>query len=164
MGRGSNAARAVGDRAGLRLGLADQVLHALEAAGRRDQHVRKLAERDDGREVLGGVERQLGVRRRHDGLDRGVEQQRVAVRVGLGGLRHAERTAGARPVLEHKGLADLLADLLEYRPADGVERGARRERYDKLDRLAGRPVLRGGRGEERDQDGGRGDGGSEAHG
>ena len=142
MGRSANAAGAEGDRAGLLLGLGDEILHALEASGRRHQHVGKLAERDDRGEILRGVERQLGETGRHDGVDRGIDQERVAVRIGLGGLRHAERAAGAGPVLEHEGLAELLADLVEYRAADGVERTARRKRDHQLDGLARRPGLR----------------------
>jgi hypothetical protein len=141
MGRSANAAGAEGDRARLLLRLGDEILHALEAPGRRHQHVRKLAERDDRGEILGRIERQLGEAGRHDGVDRGIDQERVAVRIGLGGLRHAERAAGAGPVLEHEGLADLLADLVEHRTADGVERTSRRKRDHELDRLAGGPGL-----------------------
>ncbi len=49
-----------------------------------------------------------------------------------------------RPVLDHEGLSELLADLLEHHARDDVAGDAGRDRHDHGD-IARRPFLRRGR-------------------
>ena len=101
-----------------------------------------LGQRADRGEIFGHVERQVGIGRGHHDVRGGMHQHGVAVRIGLRDLRHAERGAGAAAVLDHEGLADLLADLLEHGAGGDVGCAAGGERHDDLDRLLGRPLLR----------------------
>jgi len=62
----------------------DELGQCLEAfPGRDDQHVRHTADRADGDEVLSHVVAETGIDRRRDGVRRRIDQQRVAVRIGL---------------------------------------------------------------------------------
>src|SRR5262249_13522210 len=85
------------------------------------------------------------------------------VRLRLGDRRHAERAAGAGPVLEHEGLPDLPRYVLEHRPAQGVERASRRERQDQADRLLLRPGLSQAWAPERDHEQRTGEGVAGSH-
>jgi hypothetical protein len=69
---------------GLAFSERDQLGHRVgREVDARHQHVRHLPQDGDAGEVLAGVERQLGVERRRDGVrGDGVEADRVAVRRG----------------------------------------------------------------------------------
>ena len=62
----------------------------------------------------------------------------VTTTIGRGG---SERPSGARAVLDHEGLADLLRHLIEHDARDGVAGVARAHRADGEDRAVG-PILR----------------------
>ena len=129
-------------RSGLGLGGGDQVGGGLEAFRRRHhEHGRRLAERDDGREVVERVVGQVLVER-ISGTERGgMHQDGVTVRLCLGDRADAERAAGARPVLDHDRLVDLLRHLFEHDAADDVVGGTGGERHDRLHGALG-PALR----------------------
>ena len=103
-----------------------------------------LASAADRGEIVGHVERQLGVGRCHHHVRGRVHQHRVAVGLGLGDHAGAERGAGAAAVFDHEGLAELPADLFEHGAGGDVGSAAGRERHHDLDRLLGGPVLRRG--------------------
>ena len=109
--------------------------------GRAHDHERLLAERHDRDEIVHRVVGQLGIERVRAG-ERAVDQDGVAVGRRLRHHVGADRAAGARPVLDHHGLAELLSDLLHHDARDDVARAARAERHDRRDGL-GRPILRG---------------------
>ena len=74
-----------------------------------DQHVRRIHELGDRREILDRVVRQVLEQRRID-RDRGRgEQQRVAVRRRARHLPHADIAGGAAAVVDHDLLAERLA-------------------------------------------------------
>jgi hypothetical protein len=63
------------------------------------------------------------------GAHRGrAQEQRVAVRLGTHHRGDADNAAAARPVLDDKGLPDLLADLIEHEPRDDIIGAAGGER------------------------------------
>ena len=110
-----------------------------------DQHERRLhhqRQRDQvGHRVVGKilVERDVdrhGRARRH--------HQRVAVRRRLGDRARRDDAAGARPVLDHEGLAEPLLELLPEHAGEDVGAAAGRERNHDGDRPR-RIILGGGR-------------------
>ena len=109
----------------------------------RDQHARLDSEQDHRREIAQWIVRQGLVQ--HDvRAQRGrVQQDRVAVRVGLCHEGGADHPAAARPVLDHEGLAELLRHLVEHDASDDVVGIARGERAHHLDGTA-RPRVRRG--------------------
>jgi hypothetical protein len=74
-----------------------------------------------------------------DGADdegaRIAEQQRMAVRLRLGGRPCPDGAAGARPILDHDALPQHDRETLPDEPCHDVGRPARRERHDDPDRL-----------------------------
>ena len=91
-------------------------------------------------------------------VGRGHDQDRVAVRRGLGGLGGADDAGRARPVLDEERLLEFLAELLGDVAADQVGGTAGAERHDHLDRVVGPLRCRlgqgGGRGQGGNRDGG----------
>jgi hypothetical protein len=107
-----------------------------------DEHQWIDADRRDRREVLDGIVRHLGHRRRQNGVRRrGCEQQAVAV--GLGGLDlvGADHARAAGLVLDDHRLAERGGHLLGDHAADDVGRAGRRERHDQPHRALGILVL-----------------------
>src|SRR5262249_51223693 len=107
---------------------------------------RGLAERNHRREISSRVVGQLRI----EGVCRGnraIDQNGMTVGRGFGDRIGADRTTGPRPVLDHEGLPDLPADLLEHHARDDVagDAGGDRENHGHV---AGRPVL--GRGMTKD--------------
>ncbi len=91
------------------------------------------------------IERAIGGHRPRAGRD-----QVVAVGGGLGRSGSAVVAAGARPVVDDEGVAQLLAGAVEQDARDHVARTAARERDDHLDRPGGVGVgACGGAGQER---------------
>ena len=139
---GADALRGVGQLAGVRLGVGDQLLHVLR--GHRRMHgedVRHHDHVDDRHQLLGRIVRQL-LQVRQDREHAVVPgQQRVAVgrrlRDRLGG-RNAGRAAA---ILDHHGGLAVLADLGREHARDDVGDAAGRDRHDDPDRLR-RKVLR----------------------
>ncbi len=66
-----------------------------------------------------------------------VEQQRVAVRRGLGHAARAERAAGTADIFDHDLLAEILAHALRDEAGHGIGRAACRERHDHGDGALG---------------------------
>ncbi len=127
-------------------------------AGR--EHQLEIAERGDRGEVLHQVEGKLLVDRLADRGAVGDEAERIAV--GRGGDHRARRgdAAGARHVLDHEALAELLAELVGGEPRGRVGDAAGSERQDHPHRPAGiglrarhmRHAERGGRGQRRSRE------------
>ena len=130
---------AIEDAARLAAGSND-ILHRL-VFGRRRHHERNVGQPADRDEILRHAVWQFGISGRHHHLRGGIHQERVAIGVGFGGHRRAERRAGAAAVLEYEILADLLADLFEHDAAGDVGGAAGGERHHDLDRLLGGPIL-----------------------
>ena len=74
-------------------------------------------------------------------MRRGDDQQRVAVRRGLGGLRGADDAGGARAVLDEERLLEPLAELLREIAADQIGGASGAERHDHPHRAL-RPLSR----------------------
>ena len=141
MGGAADAGRAIGELAALLRG-GDQVLHGLEAArGVHHRHVRDGAERNDAGEVAHRIVAEIGIGRGRRRMRGGLDQQRVAVGLGLDDGGGADRAAGAAAVLDHDGLAELARQRVHHDAPDDVERAARRERDHGPD-LARRIALR----------------------
>ncbi len=101
------------------------VEHEVDAVDRRHR-------RDVAHEVVAEVLHQ----RRVDGVRRRGEEQRVAVGRRPHHRFGAERAAGAGPVLDHDGLAQLPRQPLRGKPRDDVDLAAGRETDDQLDRAS----------------------------
>jgi hypothetical protein len=151
-------ALANGDVAGLRLAQRHellQVLHGHVVVHRDDE--RHRAQVRHGREgrVLVVRQRLLQVLERRVGAV-GPDEDRVAVRCGLGHVGRAQHSVGAGLVVDDDRLAERLGHVVGERAGDLVGGAAGREGHDELDRL--RRILReaGYR-----QCGGNGEGGEE---
>ena len=64
-----------------------------------------------------------------------MNQDAVAIRLGLRDQSDADRAARAGPVLDQHRLAELCAELLRHRAGHDVGRAAGRERHDGADRM-----------------------------
>ena len=140
MGGAAGAGGGVVHRARLRLRGIDQILERLVLVRRHHQHVRQADERRYPGEVARRVITRIRIGRRHDHVRGGMDQQRVAVGIGLGDGAHADRAAGAEAVLDHDRLAELGRETLGDRAGDDVGPAAGAERHDDADRLC-RPRL-----------------------
>ena len=134
--------RAVGELAGVGLGVVDHLLERLHADGRMDDEAAdEVADPADGREVLRRVVGRLAQQRLHGERRVGREQKRVAVGRGLGRRLGADDAARPAAVLDHELLAEGLGELVGPGPADEIGGAARRVGEDQLDRPL-RPALR----------------------
>ena len=84
-----------------------------------------------------GSKFELLVERRHGRQADMVEQQRVAVGLGLGDLHRADRAAGTGDVLHHHRLVEPRLQAFGQHAAQEVAAAARRVGHDQGDRLAG---------------------------
>ena len=126
---------------GLALAAATYSCTVLKPSRRRDDHhVRHAADRAHGHEVAHDVVGELRIERRRDGVRRGMHQHRVAVRLGLGDHRRAERAARAGAILHHDALPELRRHLLKNDARHDIDGAAWPERNDGADRLR-RPGL-----------------------
>ena len=136
MRRRARARRAVGELAGIDLGVGDQLLQRVDGQAcvhheRRDRH------RGDGdwREIL---DRIVGLRAHDHGTDDklagGAGEQRVAVRLGARDRGGRDDPATAALVLDDT-VAELRLDLLGPQARDHVHHAAGRARHDQPDRL-----------------------------
>ena len=107
--------------------------------GLGDQHVRRRHRERDRREVAHRVVAQVLEQRRVDRehADR-ADQDRVAVRIGLGDELGGDGAVRARAVLDHRRLAEQLLELRADGAADDVGGAAGDEGNDDPDRLGGR--------------------------
>ena len=117
--------------------------HALEVVERRVGlgHDQDGAERDQRHrdQVLGRIERQLGVERRVVGVRRvGGDQEGVAVGRRLRDDLRADDGVGAGLRIDQHLLAELRRQRIGDHPHQGIDRAARIERHDDAHRL-GRP-------------------------
>ena len=123
---------------GLRLGEVDELLDRLGRHLVADHHHRIGRERHrHRREVAHQVVRLVVVQDLEIDVRRGHDQDRVAVRRGLGGLGGADDARRAGPVLDEERLLELLAELLRDVAADEVGGSAGAERHDHLHRVIG---------------------------
>src|SRR5262245_27726299 len=140
--------------AGIGLDQRDELFEVARGQRRIDDNdVERSNRQRDRREVLLGIERQLGEQRRvHDvGAER--NEQRVAVRRRASGLRRADIAGRAGDVLHIKLLAEMLGELLRSKTREYVGRAAGLERHDDAHRPR-RPRLRRCVARERRQRGG----------
>jgi hypothetical protein len=137
------ARRGVVQLAGLGLGQRHQLSHVVHRQ-RRVHHQRAglAAEQRDAGEVVDRVEGQLAVERGADGVGLRGQQQRVAVGRALGHHLAADRCAGTGLVLDDDLLLQAPAELLGNRAHRPIDRTARRERHDDVDRPRGEVTLR----------------------
>ena len=135
--------RCVGQLARIGLGIGHQFFKAV--AGQvfaRHQRVAVSHRQAHRLEIAQAVIRQVAVQ---PGVDRHIgnraDQQRVAVRRGLGHRIGAHQRARTRTVFNHHGLADLFAQSFCHQAAHKVKAATRWLRHHHLDRL-GRESLR----------------------
>ena len=140
-------ARAVVELARIGLGVGDELRDRLRRHVRADHHdVRQQRRGGDRGEMLERIDVEARIERGRDAERAGrAEQQRVAVGVGGGGGLEADGGARAGAVLDDHLLAEACRHRLAGQPRHGVDRAARRERHDHLDRLV-RIGLRAGAG------------------
>ena len=149
VGGGAEARRAVGELAGVRLGVVDHLLEGLGAdGGMDDEPADEVADARHRHEALDGVVGRLAQVRQDVERRVGRQQEGVAVGRRLGGGLGADHAAGTAAVLDDELLAEGLAQLFRPGPADQVGGAARRIGQDELDGLVG-PALRLGRGRSR---------------
>ena len=143
-------------RAGPRPGERDHVRNRPRRHCRIDRHdQRQLGQKDDRREILHRVVAEVRIKVRADAVGRdGVEQQRVAVRVGLGDARGRDGAAGAGAIVDDDRLAERVGELRADDPRDEVGRPAGRHRDHELHGAARIGAL-GARGSAVGQDKGR---------
>ena len=111
MQRRSDPRRAIGQLAGIGLGIGDQFgngFHRQIVAHR--QHIKTRDRGDDAVEILDRIERQRAIKPGHVGHAAVVEQERVAVRLRFRDFVHADAAAGAAAVIDHDGLTEALAE------------------------------------------------------
>src|SRR5690349_7679981 len=102
-----------------------------------DQDARCRADLRDGRDVAARIVRQALVEPR-SGRDRDVvEEKRIAVARRLRDDVRAERTTGARAVVDDERLAKLLPELLPENARNEIARAARRKRDDDANGFGG---------------------------
>jgi hypothetical protein len=107
-------------------------------ARRRRDDQRAGGDQRHRREILHHVERHAFVQKRADDVERRGEQQRVAIRIGLGdhiGADIARGAAGA--VFDNEMRPDGLVELIDDDARHAVHGTARRERYDHSDGASG---------------------------
>jgi hypothetical protein len=114
MQRVAGAGRAVVDLARVRLRIGHELLQVGGRELRRHHHhERRFDEVGHAREVLGGVERQLGVQRAQRAVRELADQvERVAIGLGLGHVVGADDGVAAGLVLHHHAVVHALANLL----------------------------------------------------
>ncbi len=128
-------------------------IRSFRFCGRRIRHQQDFADlrhHRDRRKILFTVVRQAGVERGIGRMARKHHQQGVAVGVGHRGRPCSDRAAGARAVLDHDRLAELIGNALADQPRQNIGYAARAGRHDHPDR-AGGIVLRRCRGCESDR-------------
>ena len=139
VGRAADAARAVVELAGARLGVGDQLLHRLHGHRRvHDQQQRRGIHHRHRREVGERVEGEPGIEVRAHHQCGVAHQQGVAVGFRPGHDLGADDAAGARPVVDHHLLPERCAEMLADQAGHDVEHaGARRERHHDAERAVG---------------------------
>jgi hypothetical protein len=144
--RRAHARRAVGQLAGIGLGVGDEVGDRLHRQVVVDEEDRRHHQRGrDRRQVLERIVRQrLQAGQDGDGGVAGPEQ-RVTVGRRLGDAVGADGAGVAGDVLDHDRLAPRLGELVGEQTRGDVGGAARREADDELDRLVGPLGLRGER-------------------
>ena len=143
---GAVAGRTVGDLAGPRAGIFDQVLHRPDRQRRiDDQHLRNCAEFNDRREVLDRIVGQLRIDARIDGMGRhGSEHDGVAIGCGARHIFGADAAAGAGSVVDDHPLADAFRELAGEDSTENIGRASGLERDHQHDRLGGIVLRRSG--------------------
>ncbi len=130
-------AGAVVELARVGLGVGDELRDRLRRHVGPDHHdVRQQRRGRDRDEVLERIDVEARIERGRDAERAGrAEQQRIAVGIGCGCGLEADGGARAGAVLDDHLLAEACRHRLAGQPRHGVDRPARRERHDHLDRL-----------------------------
>jgi hypothetical protein len=141
MWAGARSAGAEEVLAGIGLHQSDQLRHRVRRKSELgDKDVGHRPQHADRRKILLGIERQLGVERRRDGVaGDAVEADRVAVGCRLGDDVGADIAARTALVLDNELLAGELAQFLADDARQHVRGGAGREQVD-VAHLLGRPI------------------------
>jgi hypothetical protein len=137
------AARRHGDLARIGFGERDQLGHGLRRnRGVDHKHERHLDRARDRSEIADDVEVELLVERRIDGSGRTDHHEGIAVGRRPHGRFGRDIGAGAGPVLDGEGLAELLRQRLRHQPRGDVDRARRRKADEDSHRPRGGISLR----------------------
>src|SRR5579871_5996020 len=115
MGRATDAHRTKRNRAGLRPGVGNEILHGLPGTRHRhDHHIGADADHQGRCEIFGDIERQPGIDRGRNRQRRRLRENVVTVRTGLRDGGGADRAAGTGTIFDHDGLAEFGREPIEY--------------------------------------------------
>ncbi len=129
--RGSAARGGEIQLAGIRLGVGDQVLHVAYGERVVDHEKQRHADQQrDVREILDRVIGHLRNKTWQDHVDRGIHQQRVAVRRRLGHELRTDHAAGAGAIFDHHRLAERFGQAVGDDAHDDIRRAAGRVGHD----------------------------------
>ena len=131
--------RAVIELAGVRPGVGDKLRNRFRRkCGMNDEHLIILRDLGDRSEDLCRVVIAIvGYRRQHDERADVSAQQAVTIGIGARDRFSSQAAGGARAVLDHDGLSERTRQVLTENPGADIDRTARRERHDHLDRARG---------------------------
>jgi hypothetical protein len=138
MRRGTDAGTGIIELVGVRFGARNQLLNRIDAeSGIGHDHIRRSPELCDRREIFDGVVGNFRIQAWIDDVGARRDQERVAVRLGVGRGTDPDIAAGSRPVLDDDTAAQGMAEMLAENARHDVGRSGRRERHDDLDGAAG---------------------------
>ncbi len=139
MAHGAGAGRRIGQLAGARLRVGDELGDRLNRQRRSDhQHERHVRDQRDRHEVLDRIVGQLLVERGVDGQQAARRhQQRVAVGRALGDRIGGDHGPAAGAVLDHERLAETVGEMLAEPAREDIGAAARRVRHDDGDLARG---------------------------
>jgi hypothetical protein len=113
----------------------DQIGDRVDAElGIDEDRIRRGAEFGDRREILEGIIGHLGIKAGIDHVGARADQQRIAVRLGMGHVSDPDIAAGARAVLDNDIAGQREPEILAEDSRHDVGGAGRRERNDDLDR------------------------------
>ena len=132
---GADAGRRDVELAGIGLGIGDQLGHRFHRKLRIDHDdERGAADGADRREVAGEIEIQMLIKRGVDGIGRDDEEERIAVRRGVGDDFGADIAGGARPIVDDELLTEAFRHRLRHQARDNVGRQTGRKTDDDVHR------------------------------
>jgi hypothetical protein len=103
-----------------------------------DHDQRRVAERDDRREIAERIERQGRIGDRHEAVRGRIGKDGVAVRLGTRDRRHGDGIARAGAIFDHDRLAEPGRDLLHHGTRHDIECASSALRDEHVD-IPGRP-------------------------
>ena len=126
---------------GLAAGERDEFLHGFRRQFRLDhERVRRCRKLADCDEILVRIVGQLVVKPVIHRIGVGGEQDGVAIRLGMGGVFHADIAAGAAAIVDDEGLAGRLLERRRHHAGNDIGRAAGRigdHEFDRAVRISG---------------------------